>query len=113
MTALWLFGYTLEHLDMPDAPMVENEQEALGSMGNDTPLACLSDKPRLVYDYFKQLFAQVTNPPIDSIREENIMSLESFIGPERNLLDSTERPLPPPPLPSRSRPTRSLPASST
>ena len=88
---LRMFGYTLEHLDMLMRPMVENEQEALGSMGNDTPLACLSDKPRLAYDYFKQLFAQVTNPPIDSIREENIMSLESFIGPEQNLLDATER----------------------
>ncbi len=86
---LKLFGYTLEHLELLMRPMAEKEQEALGSMGNDTPLACLSLKPRLLYDYFKQLFAQVTNPPIDSIREANIMSLESFIGPERNLLDSS------------------------
>lgn len=60
----------------------------LGSMGNDAALACLSDKPRLLYDYFKQLFAQVTNPAIDSIREEVIMSLECLIGPEKNLLES-------------------------
>ena len=58
-------------------------------MGNDSALACLSDKPRLLYDYFKQLFAQVTNPPIDSIREEIIMSLECYIGPELNLLDAS------------------------
>ena len=60
-----------------------------GSMGNDSALACLSDKPRMLYDYFKQLFAQVTNPAIDSIREEIIMSLECYIGPEKNLLDTT------------------------
>merc|ERR1712032_523180 len=59
-------------------------------MGNDAALACLSDKPRLLYEYFKQLFAQVTNPPVDSIREEIIMSLECFIGPEGNLLEATE-----------------------
>ena len=58
-------------------------------MGNDSALACLSDKPRMIYDYFKQLFAQVTNPAIDSIREEVIMSLECYIGPEQNLLDAT------------------------
>lgn len=84
------FGYTLETINMLLKPMVENAQEALGSMGNDTPLAVLSTKSRLIYDYFKQLFAQVTNPPIDSIREDIIMSLESFIGPENNLL-STEQ----------------------
>src|SRR5690606_16675762 len=65
-------------------------QEAVGSMGNDAALAVLSDKPRLLYDYFKQLFAQVTNPPIDPIREEIIMSLEGRIGPEGNLLATTE-----------------------
>ena len=86
---LRMFGYTNEHLHDILKPMVENSKEPLGSMGNDTPLAFLSDKPRLVYDYFKQLFAQVTNPPIDSIREEIIMSLESFIGPEKNLLETT------------------------
>ncbi len=58
-------------------------------MGNDAALACLSDQPRLIYDYFKQLFAQVTNPAIDSIREEIIMSLECYIGPERNLLSTS------------------------
>ena len=59
-------------------------------MGNDSALACLSDQPRMIYDYFKQLFAQVTNPAIDSIREESVMSLECFIGPEGNLLETTE-----------------------
>lgn len=83
------FGYTVEHLNMLLLPMVKTEKEALGSMGNDAALAVLSDKPRLIYDYFKQLFAQVTNPPIDSIREEIIMSLETYIGPEGNLLDTT------------------------
>ncbi len=81
------FGYSLEHLDLILKPMVENSKEPLGSMGNDAPLACLSDRPRLVYEYFKQMFAQVTNPPIDSIRESSIMSLASYIGPERNLLE--------------------------
>ncbi len=59
-------------------------------MGNDAALAVLSDQPRMIYDYFKQLFAQVTNPPIDSIREEVIMSLECYVGPEKNLLSTTE-----------------------
>lgn len=86
---LKVFGYTVEHLEMILKPMVDRKQEPLGSMGNDSALACLSERPRLVYDYFKQLFAQVTNPPIDSIREENIMSLESFIGPEKDLLERT------------------------
>jgi len=86
---LRLFGYTFEHVRLILKPMADTGKEPLGSMGNDTPLACLSDKPRLLYDYFKQLFAQVTNPPIDSIREEVVMSLESYIGPERNLLDET------------------------
>jgi len=85
------FGYTAEHLEMVLKPMAEEAQEPLSSMGNDTPLACLSDKPRLTYDYFKQLFAQVTNPPIDSIREAVIMSLRCYIGPEQNLLDPDER----------------------
>jgi len=67
-------------------PLVTEARDPLGSMGNDSALACLSDKPRMIYDYFKQLFAQVTNPPIDSIREEVVMSLECFIGPEGNLL---------------------------
>jgi len=85
------FGYTVETINMLLKPMVENSMEALGSMGNDTPLAVLSAKPRLMYDYFKELFAQVTNPPIDSIREDIIMSLGSFIGPEKNLLEPTEQ----------------------
>jgi glutamate synthase (NADPH/NADH) large chain len=84
------FGYTLETLEVVLKPMAADGQEPLGSMGNDTPLAVLSEKPRVMYDYFKQLFAQVTNPPIDSIREEIVMSLESYIGPERNLLETTE-----------------------
>ncbi len=84
------FGYTLETLTMLLPPMVESSQEALGSMGNDAPLAVLSKKPKLMYEYFKELFAQVTNPPIDSIREDLIMSMESFIGPERNLLEPQE-----------------------
>ncbi|MEM1210042.1 MAG: glutamate synthase large subunit, partial [Planctomycetota bacterium] len=86
------FGYTAEHLHLLMLPMVRTEQgkEALGSMGNDTALAVLSRKPRLLYEYFKQLFAQVTNPPIDPIREEIIMSLETFVGPEGNLLASDE-----------------------
>jgi len=89
-TALRSFGYTLETVNMLLKPMIENSQEALGSMGNDAALAVLSAKPRLMYDYFKELFAQVTNPPIDSIREDIIMGLGSFIGPERNLLDPAE-----------------------
>ena len=86
---LRMFGYTVEHLNIILKPMAENGKEPLGSMGNDTPLAVLSDKPRLLYDYFKQLFAQVTNPPIDSIREDIIMDLSSYIGPEQNLLEIT------------------------
>jgi len=83
------FGYTVEHLSFILGPMAMSAKEPLGSMGNDTPLACLSDQPRLTYDYFKQLFAQVTNPPIDSIREDIIMSLSTYVGPERNLLTVT------------------------
>eukprot|EP01065_Artemidia_motanka_P031967 TRINITY_DN3892_c0_g3_i1.p1 TRINITY_DN3892_c0_g3~~TRINITY_DN3892_c0_g3_i1.p1 ORF type:complete len:2125 (+),score=762.42 TRINITY_DN3892_c0_g3_i1:110-6376(+) len=79
-------GYTLEHLHMLLQPMVENAYEALGSMGNDAPLACLSKQTRLPYEYFKQLFAQVTNPPIDPFREAIIMSLKCPIGPCGNLL---------------------------
>ena len=83
------FGYTIEHLHMLLLPMVRSAKEALGSMGNDQALAVLSDKPRLLYDYFKQLFAQVTNPPIDPIREACIMALDTYLGPEGNLLEST------------------------
>ncbi|SIQ22570.1 glutamate synthase (NADH) large subunit [Alkalispirochaeta americana] len=85
-TLLREFGYTREHLELILKVMAETGKEPLGSMGNDTPLAVLSERPRLVCEYFKQLFAQVTNPPIDSIREEIVMSLGSFIGPEGNLL---------------------------
>ncbi len=70
-------------------PMAEKGEEPIGSMGTDTPLACLSDKPQPLFHYFKQLFAQVTNPPIDPIREEMVMSLTSYIGTERNILDET------------------------
>ncbi len=83
------FGYTTETMSFMLRPLVEQLRDPVGSMGNDSALACLSDKPRMIYDYFKQLFAQVTNPAIDSIREEVIMSLECYIGPEQNLLDAT------------------------
>jgi glutamate synthase domain-containing protein 2/glutamate synthase domain-containing protein 1/glutamate synthase domain-containing protein 3 len=83
------FGYTIEDLRLLMTPMALNGQEAVGSMGTDTPLACLSDRPQLLFNYFKQLFAQVTNPPIDPIREELVMSLETTIGPERNLFEET------------------------
>ena len=85
------FGYTTETLQFMLLPLIRELRDPVGSMGNDSTLACLSDKPRMIYDYFKQLFAQVTNPPIDSIREEIIMSLECYIGPEGNLLESTEQ----------------------
>ena len=83
------FGYTTETMQFMLIPLVTEARDPLGSMGNDSALACLSDKPRMIYDYFKQLFAQVTNPPIDSIREEVVMSLRCFIGPEGNLLETT------------------------
>jgi glutamate synthase domain-containing protein 2/glutamate synthase domain-containing protein 1/glutamate synthase domain-containing protein 3 len=83
------FGYTDEDLQMILDPMGNKGEEPVGSMGTDTPLACLSDRPQLLFNYFRQLFAQVTNPPIDPIREEMVMSLTSFIGTERNILDET------------------------
>jgi glutamate synthase domain-containing protein 2/glutamate synthase domain-containing protein 1/glutamate synthase domain-containing protein 3 len=83
------FGYTDEDVRLLLTPMAAEGQEAIGSMGIDTPLACLSDKPQSLFSYFKQLFAQVTNPPIDPIREEMVMSLNSYIGVERNILDET------------------------
>ncbi|MDA9636642.1 glutamate synthase large subunit [SAR86 cluster bacterium] len=83
------FGYTTETMNFMLMPLITELRDPLGSMGNDAALACLSDKPRLIFDYFKQLFAQVTNPAIDSIREEVIMSLECLIGPEGNLLSSS------------------------
>ncbi len=82
-----IFGYTFEDIEKIMKPMAINGQEPLSSMGNDAPLAILSDKPQLLYNYFKQLFAQVTNPPIDPYRENMVMSLMSFIGRERNLLE--------------------------
>ena len=81
------FGYTEEELRIIITPMAKNGAEALGSMGTDTPIAALSNKPRLLFDYFTQLFAQVTNPPLDAIREEIVTSLGGSIGPEHNLLD--------------------------
>jgi glutamate synthase (NADPH) large chain len=81
------FGYSDEDLRMILGPMAAKSEEPVGSMGTDTPLACLSDKPQSLFNYFKQLFAQVTNPPIDPIREEMVMSLISYIGSERNILD--------------------------
>lgn len=80
------FGYSHEQISMVLAPMAE-AKEALGSMGNDNALACISEQPKLLYDYFRQLFAQVTNPPIDPIREEIVMSLECYVGPQGNLLE--------------------------
>jgi len=83
------FGYTDEDIRVLLTPMASNGEEPIGSMGVDTPLACLSDKPQPLFHYFKQLFAQVTNPAIDPIREELVMSLTSYIGTERNILDET------------------------
>ena len=83
------FGYTLEDLRFLIAPMATNGKEALGSMGEDSALACLSDKSRLLFSYFKQNFAQVTNPAIDSIRERPVMTLDSTLGEEKNLLEET------------------------
>ena len=83
-----MHGYTDEELRVILAPMARAGSEPIGSMGTDTPLAVLSDKPRLVFDYFTQLFAQVTNPPLDAIREELVTSLAANIGPEANLLEA-------------------------
>ena len=85
------FGYTVETLQFMLIPLIQARKDPIGSMGDDAALACLSDQSRMLYDYFKQLFAQVTNPAIDSIREEIIMSLECYVGPEGNLLDTTEQ----------------------
>ena len=84
-----IFGYTKEDLMQVMLPMAEAGQEAVGSMGSDAALAVLSDKPQMLFRYFKQLFAQVTNPPIDAIREELVMELTTYVGPEQNLLDET------------------------
>jgi len=82
-----IFGYTTEDLNLLLTPMIVSGTEASGSMGNDTPLAVLSERPRLLFDYFKQIFAQVSNPPVDAIREELVMSLTSRLGPQKNILD--------------------------
>lgn len=81
------FNYSFEQLGLILVPMATAGKEALGSMGNDGPLACLAEQPRLMYEYFRQLFAQVTNPPIDPIRENIVMSLECYVGPQGNLLE--------------------------
>ncbi len=89
LTKLKSFGYTREDLKVILKPMAENGEEPIGSMGDDTPHAILSKKPQLLFNYFKQLFAQVTNPAIDPIREEVVMSLHCYIGPEKNILEET------------------------
>ncbi|KAI1916014.1 glutamate synthase [NADH] [Ophidiomyces ophidiicola] len=81
------FGYSFEQVSLLLGPMAADSKEALGSMGNDAPLACLAQQPRLLYEYFRELFAQVTNPPIDPIREAIVMSLECYVGPQGNLLE--------------------------
>lgn len=91
LTALKAFGYTREDLKFIIKPMVENAQEPIGSMGCDIPCAVLSQRPQLLYTYFKQLFAQVTNPAIDPIREELVMSLETYLGPEKNILEDSPK----------------------
>jgi glutamate synthase (NADPH) large chain len=87
MAAQRMHGYTEEELRVILAPMARTGAEAIGSMGTDTPVAVLSDRPRLIFDYFTQLFAQVTNPPLDALREELVTSLGTITGPEQNLLD--------------------------
>ncbi|KAI9859258.1 MAG: glutamate synthase [NADH] [Trichoglossum hirsutum] len=84
---LLAFGYSFEQVSLLLGPMAADSKEALGSMGNDSPLACLAQQPRLLYEYFRQLFAQVTNPPIDPIREAIVMSLECYVGPQGNVLE--------------------------
>ena len=91
LTRMQAFGFTVETMKFMLLPLIAVEKDPIGSMGNDSCLAVLSDKPRMLYDYFKQLFAQVTNPAIDSIREEVIMSLTCYLGPEQNLLETTEK----------------------
>ena len=90
LSRMQAFGYTAETMQFMLQPLVKELRDPLGSMGNDSALAVMSEKPRMLYDYFKQLFAQVTNPAIDSIREEVVMALECYIGPEQNLLEPRE-----------------------
>ena len=80
-----IFGYTQEDISTIISPMLISGKEAIGSMGTDTPLAVLSDKPQLLFNYFKQLFAQVTNPPLDGIREEIVTDISLTLGKEFNL----------------------------
>jgi len=87
---LRMFGYTREDVNILLLPMVRDAEEPVGSMGTHTPLAVLSERPRLLYDYFQQLFAQVTNPPLDAIREELVTSMTVYLGPEGNLLGESE-----------------------
>ena len=88
LSRMQAFGYTVETSQFMLLPLLRAKKDPIGSMGNDAALACLSDQPRMLYDYFKQLFAQVTNPAIDSIRESIVMSLECYIGPEGNILEA-------------------------
>ncbi len=83
------FGYTYEELNLLVSPMARTGAEPIGSMGTDTPVAVLSQRPRMLFDYFQQLFAQVTNPPLDAIREEVVTSLQGTVGPEGDLLNPT------------------------
>src|SRR6266536_2679705 len=89
LLAQQLFGYTEEEIKLLINPMGRDGNEAIGSMGTDTPLAVLSERPQLLYNYFKQLFAQVTNPPVDAIREALVMSTDTTVGPEANMLEPT------------------------
>jgi len=89
LTRQQAFGYTLEDLRILLTPMATNGEEPIGSMGNDTPLAILSQRPQLLYNYFKQLFAQVTNPPLDAIREEIVTSMVTTLGAEQDLFQET------------------------
>nr|XP_009415149.1 PREDICTED: glutamate synthase 1 [NADH], chloroplastic-like isoform X1 [Musa acuminata subsp. malaccensis] len=91
LAPLKAFGYTVETLEMLMLPMAKDASEALGSMGNDTPLAVMSGREKLTFEYFKQMFAQVTNPPIDPIREQIVTSMECMIGPEGDLTETTEK----------------------
>ena len=81
------FGYTIKQLHLLMLPTVNVGKVSLGSMDNDAPYTCTATQPRIIYDYFRQLFAQVTNPPIDPLRENIVMSLECYVGPEGNLLE--------------------------
>jgi glutamate synthase (NADPH/NADH) large chain len=108
-----IFGYTEEELRVLLTPMANTGAEPIGSMGTDTPIAALSDKPRLLFDYFAQLFAQVTNPPLDAIREELVTSLQGTIGPEANLLEPQPASCRRSCCRSRSSPTTTWPRSGT